>query len=66
MLEMKIVLRAALSRFTLSPAGSGRERARRRGITISPGRGGEVILRPTGRDEASAPAPAGAAAPVAA
>jgi cytochrome P450 len=42
-LEMKIVLRAVLSRFT--PTGTGRETVRRRSITISPARGCTVVLR---------------------
>jgi cytochrome P450 len=43
-LEMKIVLRAALSRFALT--GTGRERIRRRSITLSPARGCTVVLTP--------------------
>jgi hypothetical protein len=45
MLEMKIVLRAAIERNALLPVGERPERARRRSITISPSRGCEVILR---------------------
>lgn len=44
LLEMKVVLRAALSRFELAPTRPEQERARRRSITISPDRGAEVIL----------------------
>ncbi len=50
MLEMKLVLRAALGRCQLSPAGTQRERARRRSITISPANGGRVILRERQRE----------------
>jgi cytochrome P450 len=45
LLEMKIVLRAVLQRFELSPAKARRERTRRRSITISPAEGCRVILR---------------------
>jgi cytochrome P450 len=51
LLEMKLVLRAAFERYELRPASARREATRRRSITISPARGGEVILRerhPTG------------------
>ncbi len=44
MLEMKIVLRAAIERNVLRPVGERPETARRRSITISPSRGCEVIL----------------------
>jgi cytochrome P450 len=62
MLEMKIVLRAVVERYTLRAVGERAETARRRSITISPSRGCEVVLqtRPT-----AAPAPA-AGEPVAA
>lgn len=46
MLEMKIVLRAAIERNLLFPVGDRPETARRRSITISPSRGCEVELRP--------------------
>ncbi|HXB64849.1 MAG TPA: cytochrome P450 [Solirubrobacteraceae bacterium] len=59
MLEMKLVLRAALGRCELSPAGAARERTRRRSITISPADGGRVILRAR---EASRPQPVALAA----
>jgi hypothetical protein len=42
---MKIVIRAVLERYELSPAGDGPERTRRRSITLSPARGGLVTLR---------------------
>jgi cytochrome P450 len=42
--EMKVVLRAVLERCQLRPAGERPEPARRRGVTISPARGGQVIL----------------------
>jgi cytochrome P450 len=45
MLEMKVVLRTVLARCTVEPAGAGQERARRRGITLSPARGAVVVLR---------------------
>src|SRR5438128_8006034 len=45
MLEMRIVLAAALRRFDLEPVGARPERARRRSITLSPDRGCTVILR---------------------
>ncbi len=43
--EMKVVLRAVLSRFDVAPAQGALELARRRSITISPGRGAETVLR---------------------
>jgi hypothetical protein len=42
---MKVVLRAALSRFAIEPLDRRPERARRRSITISPAEGAVVILR---------------------
>jgi cytochrome P450 len=42
-LEMRVVLRAVLSRYELQPGG--RELARRRNITISPGQGAVAALR---------------------
>jgi cytochrome P450 len=45
LLEMKLVLRAVLQRCELRPTGERPEVARRRGITISPSRGAQVILR---------------------
>jgi len=44
MLEMKIVLSAALARFAIEPVGRELEAPRRRGITISPAQGAQVIL----------------------
>jgi cytochrome P450 len=43
--EMKIVLRAVLSRYQLARAGEQRERTRRRSITFSPTGGATVVLR---------------------
>jgi cytochrome P450 len=45
MLEMQIVMRAVLAGCELRPAGDGFERARRRNITIRPGRGARAVLR---------------------
>jgi cytochrome P450 len=45
MLEMKIVLRAVLSRNELAPAAPGEEGARRRSITLSPRAGSRTVLR---------------------
>jgi cytochrome P450 len=45
LLEMKIVLRAALERCELLPVGEHAERTRRRSITISPAGGARVVLR---------------------
>jgi cytochrome P450 len=44
LLEMKLVLRAVLERCELTPTGNGAEATRRRSITISPARGGTVVL----------------------
>ena len=44
-LEMKIVLRAVLTRSELAPDGHRLEQARRRGITISPRAGARTVLR---------------------
>jgi len=64
LLEMKIVLRAVLERCELRPAGSRVERTRRRGITISPSRGGQVILEErAGAEHADAASPVAATAP---
>jgi cytochrome P450 len=62
--EMKIVLRAALERYELSPAGARPERTARRSITYSPAGGATVLLherRPAG-DRPRAPRPLTAAA----
>ncbi|MGA2165816.1 MAG: cytochrome P450, partial [Solirubrobacteraceae bacterium] len=56
LLEMKVVLRTVLSRFEIHPASARPERARRRSITLSPARGGEVILRQR-RPRTGSPAP---------
>jgi cytochrome P450 len=53
--EMKIVLRAAVRRFAIVPAGEGRERTARRSITFSPADGAKVILREPGMSRADAP-----------
>jgi hypothetical protein len=45
LLESKLVLRAVLERYELSPAGARPEKVRRRGITISPAQGARVVLR---------------------
>ena len=45
LLEMKLVLRAALERYELHPAGEHAERTRRRHITVSPAGGCRVVLR---------------------
>jgi cytochrome P450 len=44
-LEMKIVLRAALSAYRIEPAANGVELTRRRSITLSPRRGAPTVLR---------------------
>jgi cytochrome P450 len=46
--EMKIVLRAALARCELAPAGGRHEQAARRSITFSPAGGATVLLRDRG------------------
>ena len=56
MLEMRVVLREVMRRGGIEPVDGGRERARRRAITISPSRGARTRLR------APAPAPAPVAA----
>jgi cytochrome P450 len=60
LLEMKLVLRAALERHELRPASVTPERTRRRGIAFSPSRGARVIL--SRRAAAQMPEPARAAA----
>jgi cytochrome P450 len=45
LLEMKLVLRAVLSRAAVEPGGEGLELSRRRSITLSPRRGAMTILR---------------------
>jgi cytochrome P450 len=49
MLEMKIVLRTVLRHYGLMPASARPPMARRRGITVSPSDGCNVILRSRGR-----------------
>jgi cytochrome P450 len=63
LLEMKIVLRAALTRYELRSTGGPPEITRRRGITFSPSGGSRVILdertpSASERSSASAKAPA--------
>jgi cytochrome P450 len=61
LLEMKLVLRAALERYELHPAGEHAERTRRRHITVSPAGGCRVLLRervvPTSPSPESTPKP---------
>jgi cytochrome P450 len=58
--EMKVVLKAVMSRFDVAPARPQLELTRRRAITISPGRSAEVVLH--ARTPASRPAPVAVAA----
>ena len=51
--EMKVVIRAVLSRYELASAGERPEQTGRRSITFSPERGATVVLR----DRSPAPAP---------
>jgi cytochrome P450 len=60
--EMKIVLRATLERFELSPATDRPERTARRSITFSPAGGATVVLRERIRAEDRPPAPSPIAA----
>jgi cytochrome P450 len=53
LLEMKLVLRAVLTRCELHPASVRAEVTRRRGITISPADGAQLILNDRGRGAAS-------------
>ena len=53
MQEMKIVLRAVIARYRLSPAGARPENTARRGITFSPGGRATVVLHE--RERAPAP-----------
>ena len=67
LVEMKVVLRALLSRARIESAGAGRERSRRRSITLSPGKGALVVLRDRPASELRAsPAAAPESAPLAA
>ena len=43
--EMKVVLKAILSRYEVAPGRAAPELNRRRAITVSPGRGAEAVLR---------------------
>jgi hypothetical protein len=52
---MKVVLRAALRRYELTPAAPGPEATRRRSITFSPSGETTVVLHP--RAPVAAPAP---------
>jgi cytochrome P450 len=54
--EMKIVIRAALKRFELAPAGERPEQTGRRSITFSPAGGASVILRERSQREPAADA----------
>ena len=45
-LELREVLRAVSSRFTLRPTRAEGERMRRRSITLAPSRGAEIIADP--------------------
>ncbi len=56
-LEMKLVLRAVLERCELQPAGNRAEATRRRNITISPARGGRIVLHDRTRTMTQAPPP---------
>jgi cytochrome P450 len=53
-LEMKIVLRAVLSRHDVAPAAVGAEPTRRRSITFSPGAGAVAVLRERAREPVAA------------
>jgi cytochrome P450 len=55
--EMRIVLRATLERFELSPAADRPERTARRSITFSPEGGATVVLRERQRVGSRPPAP---------
>ena len=56
MLEMKVVLRAVLSRYAVRPIANGHERARRRNITIRPADGARVGLAAREGERALTPA----------
>jgi cytochrome P450 len=60
-LEMKVVLRAALTAYSIEPAPDGAELTRRRSITLSPKLGAPAVLRernPIGAPERRTPEPA--------
>jgi cytochrome P450 len=58
--EMKVVLRAVLSRYELSAAGATGEKTRRRSITFSPADGARVVLRTRRKAPAGSPPAVGA------
>jgi cytochrome P450 len=62
--EMKIVMRAALERYALSPADQRPERTARRSITFSPAQGATVVLAPRKSDPARTMIDPGVAAAV--
>jgi cytochrome P450 len=64
LLEMKLVLGAALRRLELRPASSTPETTRRRGITFSPSGGSQVILAQRTGFSPAVPQPHTAAEPV--
>jgi cytochrome P450 len=53
--EMKLVLRALLTRCTLEPTGAPATKTSRRGIAVRPPAGSTVVLRERGDSRASAP-----------
>ncbi|MDX6659865.1 MAG: hypothetical protein QOJ55_687 [Solirubrobacteraceae bacterium] len=53
-LEMKIVLRAVLSRHDVAPAAGGAEPTRRRSITFTPGGGAVAVLKARTREPVAA------------
>ncbi len=57
LLEMRVVLRAVLTRLDLRPSGDALETARRRSITISPRGSATVTLRPAAEVAAPVPEP---------
>jgi cytochrome P450 len=65
LVEMNVVLRSVLSQVAVEAPGAGRERSRRRAITLTPGHGSRVVLRarrPARTQPAATPEPATAAA----
>jgi cytochrome P450 len=65
LVEMNVVLRAVLAQAAVEAPGAGRERSRRRAITLTPGHGASVVLRarrPARTRPVPAPEPAAAAA----
>jgi cytochrome P450 len=61
--EMKVVLRAVLARYELTPGSGAPEVTRRRSITFSPAGGATVVLRPRPRSPAITSAAPAAATP---